>query len=158
MIYEASEISRGDPGRAIEFLTTTLTGAGFRIDSRTNSTLVVSRASLFAAQNQALLASKIEFTIGGGTISARSELKPPTLIFSIVIVAELISMVVLFVVLNHAVAQPGHAPIPRMLRQWLPLTPLAPLIVILPALYFSRKTMHKKTVDTLVHNAASVSA
>jgi hypothetical protein len=159
MIYETSESFRGDSSKAIEFLISTLTGAGFRVESRTDSSLSMSGpGGGNRTRNPLFSACSIDFRITGGSIFAKSELASPKALFAILILAELISVMVIFLMLNNITPHAGHLPIPPAARHIIPFTPIFPLLIILPIIYFVWKTQHQKFMNTLIHNAASVSA
>jgi hypothetical protein len=78
--YETSVPFHGDPGRALDFVATTLVAIGFNLVERTGTTLIatapVGQPERRHDQNQnpLVFVSQIEIQAGGGSLSARGRM------------------------------------------------------------------------------------
>ncbi len=159
MTYETTEPFRGDSKRAMDFLMSTLTAAGFRIEKINDSKLSAAPPMMMSnRQNPLLGASKLEIGISGGSLWARSDLTGAKRLFQILggmILAMMVigeTAIILTVSLHKY-----HGRTPGRLVEFIPLLALSPWPILLPLMYGLTKRNARRAIQTLLHNAAMAS-
>ena len=158
MIYETSKPFRGDSTKAIQFLAATLTGAGFRIESTTDTSLIMTRPGILNTRNPLSAASRVEFHVSGGSILAKSELKIPSRIIRVVAATEAVFLGFMFFVLFAKSRGTPHVGLPLTARFAMFLPPFVVVVLIPVIVYTAGRSQYRKSLDTLVHNAANMYA
>jgi hypothetical protein len=149
MTHEASVTYNGDSRRVMQLAAESLTAAGMRIDSKTDSTLEFSGPGLNSTNENPLLGiSRARLSATGSTISIRADLGAVQRLFRIllymIVALDVVACVVLFLVLRGKMATP--------LVLTIAIAPVAPWIVLLPLMsgWMKRRTM--RAIETLLNN------
>ncbi len=149
MNYQKSEPLNGDGKRALDFVATALSAAGFRIDQRTDHTLQASGPGMYNTKQSPLLAiGRLELSLRGGQLIAEAELSGASRMFRIlggvIALLAVVGCVVMFVALPARERSPAH---------FAPFLALAPWAILLPAMSRWSKERGRRAVDNLLHNA-----
>ena len=159
MNYEKSEPFSGSPAKAIDFVAVLLASSGFRIEERSDTTLRA-KGSWFltsTTKNNMFGVSMLKLQATGGLLRAEATIDAAKrllqllgLILSIVFVAT--TTVFLFVPMrNH------HGELlPTDQRLEILLLPYIPWLVLGPLVAWIFRSRARKTVDNLLHNAATM--
>jgi hypothetical protein len=160
MDYEKTDTFTGDPHKAMDLAVTVFTDNGFRIESKSDSTLEVigpgwqdskqatirgvSRASVRITPSQIALSADF----GGVRKLIRG--------VQILIVSLGIFFVILFYILAPHMTQRGKVHLSRGAISLLPLGSLAPWPIILPFMARAFRKRVTRELDTLVHNMSVI--
>jgi hypothetical protein len=151
-LYEKTQPVAGDVRRAMEFVVSTLSAAGFRMEGSVDSTLRATAPRMYnTGQNSLLAASKIEVRATGGALSARAELKGATWLLGI-LAGVLVGLAV--VETSLSLWLPGFRKYSVPVRLLMMDGPLLPWVVIFPLMSRWMRGRGRKAVDALLANAA----
>jgi hypothetical protein len=152
--YETQARLQGDPHRALEFAATSLTGAGYRIDTRTDSAMILTGPTMLSS-NQAPIAGAghLELQAAGRILRAKADLAGVR--FLMRLLGTIIAIVAVIAVITSLFipAPAGHG---RWFMTLIMVAPLCPWPILIPILssIFHRRT--RRAVDALVNNAAKM--
>jgi hypothetical protein len=159
MTCELTETFRGDSKRAMDFMASTLTAVGFRIEKIDESTLSAKGPMMMSnKQNPLLGASKLEIGVSGGSLWARADLRGGKRLFQIlgVMILVMASLGEGAIYVTTAFGH-HHGRVPVWMMDIIPLLALSPWPILLPLMYHMTKRNARRAVQTLLHNAAMAS-
>jgi hypothetical protein len=152
MDYECSQTFSGDPAKALDTAATVLAGSGFRIESRTSSSLSVSGPGMLSSKQHPLCGvSSAQFNAAGNSLSVRADLggvrKMMTFITVMIGTMAVVLASVLFILVFYR-GQPAGV--------LLSLLAFAPWVVLLPVMTRLFTSRTRRALDTLLHNMATL--
>src|SRR4051812_4941775 len=152
MTYEKSIPFNGNPSKAIEFALTTLTGVGFRIDSRSSSAVDLTGPGMNSSHGNPLSgASRLRLELAGSNVSARAELGAGDRLMRMVM--WLLVFLETGAVISILVFVPGKLT-PR--KFGISLLPVLPWVVLLPLIWNLTRRRTIRGIDALLNNMAEM--
>jgi hypothetical protein len=152
MDYEASQAFHGDARKALDVAASVFAGAGFRIDSRTPSSLLASRTALAGSKQDPLCgASRAEVHATGSAISLKADLGEVRKLMKFLTILIGTMAVTLAVILGILVFHRGQPP-----GVLFSLLAFAPWVVLLPVMNKLFKSRTRRALDTLLHNTIAL--
>ena len=160
MDYEKTIPFNGDPSRAIDLAVQAFTVNGFRITSKTGSSIEAEGPGMLNTREQPLrAASRVSLAFTGSTASVRADfgaLRKLLRIMSLILVALAVFLEILFFAIGPSMRWDHPVAHPRRFLALMSLAPLAPWPILVSVIWTLMRKRVRRELDTLLHNMTMV--